>query len=154
MFSSKEFIEKLVRTRIDPFFESIQEQQVQAGLLRGECILKCLMVRPRLWSAQDCTISLPPQGGQIGTLKVTVPWSTFTRLYSEKYEVAIDGLSLAFDVSKQRNRSSVYDDPSSIQPTSASSSTADDRNILADLYQEFKLVIYYIMKFHFLIHTF
>jgi hypothetical protein len=138
MFSSKEFIVKHVRERIDPYFESIQEQHIQAGLLRGECILKTLMVRSRLWDAQDCSIRLC-QGGSIGTLKVTVPWSTFTGLYSERYETVIEDLSLAFDVSNQRNRSSLNGRPS-LESSSTSSGAIGDRNILADLYEEFKLV--------------
>lgn len=142
MFSSKEFIVKLVRERVDPYFESIQEQHVQAGLLRGECILKTLMVRSRIWDAQDCSIRLC-QGGSIGTLKVTVPWSTFTGLYSERYEADIEGLCLAFDVSKQRHRSLV-NGYSSLESSSTSSSVTGDRNMLADLYEEFKLVKRYI----------
>ncbi len=70
---------------------------------------------------------------------MTVPWSTFTGLYSERYETVIEDLSLAFDVSNQRNRSSLNGHPS-LESSSTSSGAIGDRNILADLYEEFKLV--------------
>ena len=126
MFSSTDYLDKIITEKIDPYFLSHKEKQLSVGLLRGELGLSSLVLHPRAWATPSSLLSLT--SGTIDQLNVKIPWSTFTRLYTELTEISVRGLSLHFDLSIN-------------QQPSSSSSNRD--NIFENLLMQLKFVSLY-----------
>lgn len=126
MFSSKDYIEKLLAENLGPYFTSHENKTINIGVFRSDINLSKLTVKSRNWDIAGTTISL--SSGQVLGLTVKTPWNAVSKLTHEKTEVALKSVHLFFDISL---KPFMY---------ANASSSGRDSSFIADLLEDIKLV--------------